>query len=309
MIKAVVLLGCGNKLPTLMGALQCTIDRGTTDLEAVKFFVGTSSGSIGCLMLCAGVSPTAIIAFINQNKLLIKKFDSRFNIFELLQLKSLDLSEYTTLIRAHVSRQLGINPDEPLTMKRLFELTQKTLVVCVYNYTRRRAEYVSHTTHPDFDVYQTVTASCSIPFVSVPCRIGTDLYVDGGFYDSFPIYVPRKYGVPPHQTLGIYISYHNAFPEMLMDDGCTYKTFDDQPHQFVKDLFYVIMFSGRMVAAEQAALVSLIIDCKIGADTDCGSTKSIMDTAFTGYESAAAVLDARSSRRNRRRRRRSTRRT
>lgn len=61
-----------------------------------------------------------------------------------------------------------------------------TLIVCVTNVTRRRAEYLGPDTHPDMPIELAIRMSCSVPLYFSAVRHDGDWYVDGSIVDNFP---------------------------------------------------------------------------------------------------------------------------
>lgn len=61
-----------------------------------------------------------------------------------------------------------------------------TLVVCVTNVSKRRAEYLGPCTHPDMPVELAIRMSCSVPLYFSAVRHQGDWYVDGSIVDNFP---------------------------------------------------------------------------------------------------------------------------
>lgn len=297
-MEAIVLVGCGEKISSIMGAMQCCVDKDIVSLENVSCFVGTSSGSIASLLLSIGLSPSEIIAFVHKNKNFTKKFSTQINLMSLLKSETIDFSRYTELIKAKVEDQLG-ETDDVLTLKTLFDITKKNLVICSYNYTKRKCVYFSHESHPDLSVYTAIQASSALPMIFGQCIIDGDVYIDGGFYESFAAGVPRMFGIAPSKILGIYFSYHSVYEQHKVDDE-NYKLFENQPHRFVTDLFYIILYNSQMIRAEHARNNgSLIIDCMY-KDSEVPTTQSIMDLVMLGYSSASKQLEAWQTRKRRR---------
>lgn len=101
-------------------------------------------------------------------------------------------------VRGVVQGVLGATSE---TFAALRRRTGKDLVICATNVTKQRPEYFSADSHPDVAVVDAVCASCSIPVLYTPVKIGGDLFVDGAVTDAFPLgALKRKTSA---RTLGI----------------------------------------------------------------------------------------------------------
>ncbi len=289
-MEAIALVGCGEKISSIMGALQCCLDKNAVCLENVKCFVGTSSGSIGALMLSIGMSPIEIISFVHKNKNFTKRFSTQINLMSVLKSETIDFSKYTDLIKAKVDDHLCYTDEEPLTLDKLYKITGKELVICSYNYSKRKCTNFSHKTWPDLLVYDALQASSALPIIFGQCIIDGDLYIDGGFYNSLGVEIPRQFGISPSKIIGITFSYHNVYDKHRLEDG-SYKLFENEPHRFVTDLFYIILYAGQMIKADNAKLQGSLIICCNYKEIDQPTTQAIMDLVMLGYSSASNQID------------------
>lgn len=97
-----------------------------------------------------------------------------------------------------------------ITFSQLHEKFGADLHLVVYNGTRGRGEVMSMHTVPDMPVYPVVVAAMSFPgyFMPVVLPGSTDLYIDGGTVNNFPLYIfdAEEHGGDGHynpKTLGI----------------------------------------------------------------------------------------------------------
>ena len=94
-----------------------------------------------------------------------------------------------------------------ITFQELYRVTKKHYVCCVTNVTIGRAEYHSYLTTPHYKVFESVSASMSIPLIFAPTIINGHYYVDGGITDNSPFCV-----FPPDEVFVFYLQ--SNFPEM-----------------------------------------------------------------------------------------------
>jgi len=181
-----------------IGALHFLYSNGK--LEGIKNYVGCSIGSLICLLLLVGYTPFEMINEIvevnKDNELMsinISNILKNFGIYNNNIIKS--------VFESLVLKKLEFIP----TLKELYEMTEKTLTVTVFNYTKFKLEYIDHTTNPSYLCTDIVSASCSIPIIFNPVVIDNIKYIDGGIIEPFPINYAQKF---IGNTLGIVILYN-----------------------------------------------------------------------------------------------------
>lgn len=74
----------------------------------------------------------------------------------------------------------------PLTFADIKAQYGVSLVVCVTNLTRRRAQYLGPDTHPDMHVATAIRMSCSVPLYFSAVKYEGEWFVDGSIMDNFP---------------------------------------------------------------------------------------------------------------------------
>lgn len=155
----IVLSGGGARGIAHVGVLKALEEHGIYP-EVVS---GSSAGSIAGSLYCHGYSPDDILRIIKEVKYL-RVLRSGFWRMGLISSKSLSntLSTY-------------------LTTNDFAKLKRK-LYVCIAQLRTGKAIYVS-----EGNVVEAVTASSSVPVLLTPTQIGSELYVDGGVVNNFPI--------------------------------------------------------------------------------------------------------------------------
>jgi len=152
-------------------------------IQSINNYFGSSAGAFISLMLCIGYTPFEI----NQEILDIDNANDFMHIDLQNLVKNLGVfchSKIKKVIEKMVNNKLGFIP----TLKELYELTDKNITFCVFNYTNLTTEYIDHTTHPKDLCTDVCTASCCIPVLFTPVKLNNDFkYIDGGLSDPFPI--------------------------------------------------------------------------------------------------------------------------
>lgn len=203
MIHNLVISGGSTKTVAAIGCIKYLEERNM--LANVINYVGTSAGSILCLLLIAGYRTTDIIKLLNDEMIKKKRFELVFDElldFNVLNSYGLDSGQnIEAFIRAIVSTRYGQND---ITFIELAKLTGKNLVVCVGNLTKQCQEYIDVETYPNMSVVQAVRMSVSLPFVFTPVKYNGSIYVDGAVYEALPVGYMTRFTDPLKDTLAIH---------------------------------------------------------------------------------------------------------
>lgn len=79
------------------------------------------------------------------------------------------------------------NIDIDITFKQLYEITNIKLVITGSNINNNRLEYFNYIDTPDMEVIKANEISSCIPFYFTPIYYKSNLYLDGGIFNNFPI--------------------------------------------------------------------------------------------------------------------------
>lgn len=189
-----------------LGALHYFVSEGILDLSKINTFAGTSVGSVIALLLAVGYAPMDILIHV-------MKVDAwmDFEVTDILQFREkggiLDLKNLIKNVEELILKKMHFIP----TLKELFEMKKKKLVVCATNVTRHRCEYFDFESEPELSCIDAITMSCSMPVIFKRFEYKDCYYVDGGLLDNFPIDVVNCEG---SKILGICIEGMNT-----EDDG------------------------------------------------------------------------------------------
>lgn len=155
-------------------------------LLSLKNYVGTSAGAVMCFFMVLGYKSSEIQAFLEENL-----YDSNISQFDISQvfniLTNYGVSDGNNMIEMFQRILYKKMKRRDITFLELSKAVGKNLVICVTNLTQERPEFLCLDTHPDMSVIQALRASCSIPFLFYPVKIGDDIYLDGALSNNFPM--------------------------------------------------------------------------------------------------------------------------
>jgi predicted acylesterase/phospholipase RssA len=168
-------------------------------------FVGTSAGSILCLMSCLGYTSEEMIAILEQE--MVTKNRGQLSFDELLDLNVLNSygldsgDNMQKFIEQIVNEKLGRTS---ITFLELAKVTGKNLVICVANLSKQQPEYMDVDTEPYMDVVKAIRMSISLPFIFTPVLHNGNIYVDGALYETLPIGYITRFKDPLKDTIAIH---------------------------------------------------------------------------------------------------------
>lgn len=178
-IDTLVLGGGAIKGFALLGAIQYLQDNNL--MTGIKKMVGTSIGAIISYLLCIGYSPVELMVILCQNNFLDKL--AQFDIINgVTGSGAAPFSIISDLIEKLTIQKIG----RFLTLKDLYELSDKTLVCCTFNYTKDSVEYISYKNSPELPCVVALRMSANLPFLFEQFVYNGDVYIDGGVVDNVP---------------------------------------------------------------------------------------------------------------------------
>jgi predicted acylesterase/phospholipase RssA len=162
------------------------------ECDAVNVFIGTSIGAIISYFLAIGYTPTELVVWICSHK-----------VFESLSMNHFDgivkgdgVYNYAILHDAYEEMTREKMEFIP-TLRGVKERFGKELVMCTYNFTKKRKEYISWRTHPELSCLDAMRMSSNLPFIFSPFWYNGDEYIDGGIVENFSFTsIPRLLSDP-----------------------------------------------------------------------------------------------------------------
>lgn len=208
--KSLVLSGAVLKGSLFLGCIQKLKDDGL--FSAIDTFVGSSSGSIVCLLTVLGYDPLAALETCN-NQLddYSKKSIDIENILGITTTLGIDDgADIIEWLSSCIECKLH-QPDA--TFLELAKKTGKNLIVCASDVTTSDVKYFSLDDTPDMSVITAVRASIAVPYLFTPVTIDDHIFVDAGLFNNFPI--DRMRPSIFKDTLGIEIESKAYKPETV----------------------------------------------------------------------------------------------
>jgi len=212
--KCIVLSGGALKGFNILGGLHYYYENNLTN--NIENYIGTSIGSIICYLLIIGYTPIEILnecIMLDFNNIVdtninINKINNLINNFGLLNFENL---LNNILIKLNEKKFTYIP-----SLLELYEITGKSLTICTYNLSKLQVEYINKDTDPHLSCLHAIKMSCNIPLIFDKCIYNNYLYIDGAYYDNFPI----KYAIDnlnyfnENEILGICIKNNLKFTKL-----------------------------------------------------------------------------------------------
>ena len=175
-VDTLLLSACGTKGNGIIGSLMTLISKKIIDLKNIDTYICCSGGAIIGLLLSCGFN----LQFIN-------KLSSRLEYKSLLDINNLNnlfdncgLFENTSIyniIEKILFKKFNL---QNITLKMLYEKTDKTYIAKVYNLSKNKEEYISYKNYPDLSVSTLIQMTSCIPLLFKPIKYNDEYYLDGG---------------------------------------------------------------------------------------------------------------------------------
>jgi len=171
--------GAGIKIINILGLLHFYNEK-IKFLHKIKIFSGTSAGSIICCLLILGYSPIDILIYFCKNEVndLFHNISTDNKNFGLFNIEPIKLYFENMIIN-----KIGFVP----TMEQFYTLNNKHFICCSYNLSKDEKIYFDYLKTPEIKVSDAVIASCLIPLVFTKFEINQEMFIDGAFFDVFPL--------------------------------------------------------------------------------------------------------------------------
>jgi patatin-like phospholipase/acyl hydrolase len=203
MYETIILSGGGTKGFCILGSLQYLQDTKRIDCSSIKRFVGTSIGSIISFFIAIGYTPMELVVYLCSH-----------NILESLSLNGFDgvlkgdgVYQYSTLSKMYeemIREKINFIP----TLRDVKERFDKDLIMCTYNSTKKRKEYVSYRNYPDLSCLDAMRMSSNLPFIFSPFWYNSNEYIDGGIVENFSFSaIPILMSYQPNQPIEEFVEY------------------------------------------------------------------------------------------------------
>ena len=213
-------------------------------LHKINRLLGVSSGSIIATLIAIGCTPEEIRDYfdsVDLSKFKINYYDPTIYYSLIMKRGIHDSNKFRKLIEKILLDKTGI---KDITFKQIYEIYGKTLVIPVTCVNKRQQFFYNHVSNPEMVVSHVIQMSCCLPIIFTPVVFKSDVFLDGGLVDNFPLYyfnedilpnskidVVKPPGVIPNKkTLGILVidPYTSKDPDVdpyLGDDKDKISTF------------------------------------------------------------------------------------
>ncbi len=267
----IVLSGGSLKVCMAMGSLQYAYDN--LLLSDVKNYIGTSAGAIICFLLLIGYSPIDIMVYIATSKMLT---NVNYDIISMMNGTGIVPFE---LISDHVEKlilnKLGYIP----TLIEIEANFGKNFICPTYNFTTRKAEYLSSNTYPDLCILTALRMTCNLPAIFEHYKYNDCFYIDGGVCDNFPIMKAEEIGT---KILGIMYKDNIDQTELVSENGDKIGFVD----YFIKMLFLqskILVDHQLEKISNKSTIISLEHSCNSIVNLSM-DTKTKLDLFSSGYQ-------------------------
>lgn len=207
-------------------------------LSHVKFFAGTSIGSITSLLLAVGWTPVTLFSKLCTDDI-NNAFDFSFNVSQSLQHWGLyDTSKFKQYVEKLIIEKYGRVP----TFQELYDETGNTFICTSYKLkSNKPCIYFNRLTHPMMSTLDAVILSCSIPLLFFAQSYEGSHYIDGGVFDINPVryleqYIKQHHNLTEFKVLGVTLAARLHVQEK--DEGCIHTFLD-----FAKEIMLVSLFN------------------------------------------------------------------
>jgi patatin-like phospholipase/acyl hydrolase len=211
----------GGMLGILMsGALNYYFMEGK--LETIKYWAGTSVGSILITLLSMGYTPLDILAISCED--IIQKFNN-FNILTLPQKHGLYSNE---ILKKFLEEKIILKIGKSPTFSEYYKEFNKYLVIPVYCLSEtidKRKVFCSPDDTPDMKIIDAISLSCNIPLVFEKAIYKGHVYIDGAYTNNFPVQplyerIEFNENIDDFKILGITIQHSILDVNKLVDYIC-----------------------------------------------------------------------------------------
>lgn len=179
---AVTLSGGGSKGILMLGVLHYYYEAGKFIPEKIIEYSGASIGSAIALLLICGYTPMEIFSEIYgiESFFTVNDCHSIWDVIKYMGLMS--IRGFAVKIEELVEKKMKCVP----TLKKLKEMTGKSLYISGVNVTTMSEEKYCAETHPGLGCVNAVKISCNLPLIFQRLLYNDSFVVDGGLINGYP---------------------------------------------------------------------------------------------------------------------------
>jgi len=167
------------------GALKQLHENGFWNIHQIKTIYGTSVGAFIAIILALKIDFETIDKYIINRPWndVFKK--NSYNLLESYDNRGVFHKEVFYDVYSPLFKSCDIEPT--VTMSDFYEKTGIELHIYLTELNSFESVDISHKTYPDWNVIDAVYASCSIPTIFSPIIHHNKCYIDGGFFNNYPL--------------------------------------------------------------------------------------------------------------------------
>lgn len=173
-------------------------------LKNLKYYAGSSAGSMFCYLLAIGYEPIDILTTFCSTE-----FVSSFAIPNFMNIPSICGLYPNSVIRNKLEQMTMLKIGYVPTFSDLVEKHGKLIIVTAYCLSEKEVEqrrtYFSPSTSPNMAVIDAVVLSCSIPLIFQKAVYEGKVYIDGAYTSVFPIQALQNVVPEDSNILGIFL--------------------------------------------------------------------------------------------------------
>ncbi len=193
MFETLVISGGSTKGFLAIGALHYI--EHIKKLDSIKNFYGTSVGSMISLLIAVGYKPIDLVSMFQKTRFAVNPLLSK------IDCQVIDYEGIMARFEGFFTEKAG----RLLTLSEFYKRYKKNLFFITFNYSKGVMEVLSRFSFPEMQCTHAVKLSCAIPFLFKKCIYNSDLYVDGGFANNFPVDIAVKFKKENERILALKI--------------------------------------------------------------------------------------------------------
>ena len=180
MIKNIIFTGGGLKGWAYIGVIQ-SLDEYKKYFKSIEQVIGVSIGSFFGLCYILGIKWEFLLDYfmnLNFKECIDINLDNIFYNQSVLEGKKL-----TEIMKEIINTKI----DSEITFNELKCYSKILFTVNALNISDSKLEYFNYQLTPDIKIIDAIRASCNLPFILPPYKIGDSFYYDGGICNNCPI--------------------------------------------------------------------------------------------------------------------------
>jgi NTE family protein len=184
-IKHLVISGGSIWGLSAFGIIYEAISCGFLNTDDIVSIYGTSVGSVVGLIISLKIDHNIIKDFLINRPCEILYKKSMCSVLEVFDRKG--LIQHNFFIDFFSPLLKSVDLEMNITMKELYDYNGIEFHIYVTELNSFKLVDISYKTHPDWEVLEAISASCSIPLLFSPLIKDNKCYIDGGFFLNYPI--------------------------------------------------------------------------------------------------------------------------